>query len=323
MKTHPWLSRRAAVLAALLVPCTYLPAQTTAAPAAEPAPKDDVLVLSPFEVSADTTEGYAAATTLAGNRLKTDLRDIGSAVTVVTSQFFKDTGATGNTSLLQYLPSAEVGGVNGNFAGTGDAAALSEPDRPSETTRIRGLAVADNTRDFFLTDIPWDSYNIDRIDLQRGPNAILFGQGSPAGIINAGTKGASFKNSGEVELRVGSYGSTRETVDFNQVIIPKQLAIRLDALNDRRSTSRSRRSRTTSGCRAPCASSRRRSTRTATGSSRRPASRAARSIAITRANCRPRTKSRRSSAPVPRAPTRPPTTAGNSGTTSRVGSAAA
>jgi outer membrane receptor protein involved in Fe transport len=197
-----------------------------------PAQDEEVVVLSPFEVTASPMNSYNAATTLAGNRLNTQLRDVGSAVTVITSQFFEDTGATNNTSLLQYTISSEVGGVYGNFAGTGDSAALSEPDRPSQTTRIRGLAAADNTRDFFLSQIPWDSYNIDRIDLQRGPNAILFGEGSPAGIINAGTKQAQFKNSGEVELRVGSYGSTRESLDINQVIVPKQVAIRLDLLND-------------------------------------------------------------------------------------------
>ncbi|HVZ66588.1 MAG TPA: TonB-dependent receptor plug domain-containing protein [Lacunisphaera sp.] len=222
----------AALVAATLAAA---PARAQTAPA-DPAltpPKDEIITLTPFEVTASNQESYTAATTLAGNRLNTELRDVGSAVTVITKEFLKDVGATNNNSLLQYTTGTEVGGVYGNFAGTGDAAALSEPDRPSQNTRVRGLAVADNTRDFFRSQIPWDSYNIDRIDLQRGPNAILFGEGSPAGIINAGTKGALFKDSGEIELRAGSFGSTRESLGFNQVIIPKQVAIRLDALNDR------------------------------------------------------------------------------------------
>ncbi len=233
MKTTPRYSPRATLLAALLISGASIHAQTTAPTTAPTAAADDEIIqLTPFEVSAQATHGYNASTTLAGNRLNTELRDVGSSVTVYTSQFFKDLAATNNTSLLQYTISSEVGGINGNFAGTGDAAGLSEPDRPSQTTRIRGLAAADNTRDFFRSQIPWDSYNIDRIDLQRGPNAILFGEGSPAGIINAGTRQAQFKNSGEVELRVGSYGSTRESLDVNQVILPKQVAVRLELLND-------------------------------------------------------------------------------------------
>lgn len=221
---------------ALLASGAQLLAQTTpdaaTTNAAASSPNDQVVALSPFEVTATKADSYTAADTLAGNRLSTKLRDVGSSVTVYTDQFLEDLGATNNTSLLQYTVSTEVGGVYGNFAGTGDSAALSEPDRPSLTTRVRGLAAADNTRDFFRTQIPWDSYNIDRIDIQRGPNAILFGEGSPAGIINAGTKAAMFKNSGDVEVRVGSYGSTRETLDLNRVLLPKQVAIRLDVLND-------------------------------------------------------------------------------------------
>jgi hypothetical protein len=232
MKTTSRLSRRAAVLAALLIPCLYVQAQTAPAPAAV-TPEDDLVVLSPFEVRSSGSEGYNASSTLAGNRLNTQLRDVGSAVTVITSQFLRDTAATNNSSLLQYAPSSEVGGIYGNFAGAGDGAQLNEPtQRPNENTRIRGLAAADNTRDFFRTEIPWDSYNIDRVDLQRGPNSILFGQGSPAGIINAGTKVANFHNSGEVEGRYGSYGSARVSLDLNQVLVKDQVAIRLEALND-------------------------------------------------------------------------------------------
>ncbi len=237
MKTAPRLSRRAAVLAALLVPCALMHAQTAAAPAAAPADKEETLVLSPFEVtSTSESNTYTADATLAGNRLSTQLRDLGSSITVVTSQFLQDTGATDNTSLLQRLGGTEVGGVNGNYAsaGGGSSATLLTEDtiKPSEGTRIRGLAAADNTRDFFLSDIPWDSYNVDRIDISRGPNAILFGQGSPAGIINATTRGASFKNSGNVEFRVASFGSVRATADINQVIVPGQVAVRLDLLDN-------------------------------------------------------------------------------------------
>jgi outer membrane receptor protein involved in Fe transport len=229
MKTHPRHARRAVLLAALLAPCAGLPAQTIAAPAEEP-----VYELTPFEVkSTEGDEGYNAATTLAGNRLKTELRDVGSAIQVVTPQFLKDTGATNNQSLLQYTTNTEVGGLYGNFAGFGNAAQLNEDTiRPNENTRVRGLAAADNTRDYFRSDIPWDAYNVDRVELQRGANSILFGQGSPAGIINTGLKTAQFRNSGEAELRFGSYGTLRGTLDVNRVLLPKELAIRVSLLGE-------------------------------------------------------------------------------------------
>ncbi len=226
----------ALVLAAIIAAGPSWAQQAAKATNAKPAKEEEeVLQLSPFEVSADATTGYAAATTLAGNRLATELRDIGNAVTVITSQFLKDIGATDNKSLLQYTTNTEVGGIYGNFSGAGDSSHLDESGKftnPNGNTRIRGLTAADNTRDYFLTDIPWEGYNIDGVDLQRGPNSILFGQGSPAGIINTRTKTAAFKDSNEVSIRVGSFGSMRETVDFNKVLLKNELAVRVSAVRN-------------------------------------------------------------------------------------------
>ena len=219
------------------VPCARAQQTTGTTPSnATTPPKDEeVIQLSPFEVSAEATSGYAAATTLAGNRLQTELRDIGNAVTVVTGQFLKDIGATDNKSLLQYTTNTEVGGIYGNFSGGGDSSHIDESSKftnPNQNTRIRGLTAADNTRDYFLTDIPWEGYNIDGVDLQRGPNSILFGQGSPAGIINTRTKSAAFRDSNEVSFRVGSYGSNREAIDINKVLLKNELAFRIDAVRN-------------------------------------------------------------------------------------------
>ena len=196
----------------------------------------EVLVLSPFVVEADEDTGYAATSTLAGTRIKTNLKDVGDAVSVVTKKFLQDTDSNNSQDLLVYTTNTEVGGQGGNFAGTGNTAVLSTQgaqESPQTNTRVRGLAAADNTRGYFLTDIPWDSYNTDRIDIQRGPNSILFGLGSPAGIINASINDANLgKDSGSLTNRFGSFGSVRTSLDYNKVLLPDELAIRLDILDD-------------------------------------------------------------------------------------------
>ena len=216
--------------------CAY--AQNAPAPAAEPAAteKEDIVVLSPFTVTAENAARYRATDTLAGSRIRTELKDVGSSISVVTADFLRDTGARNNQDLLVYTTGTEVGGVSGNFAGLGNGQFLDDTGarmNPNQNTRVRGLDAADNTRDFFLTDIPWDSYNVGRVDLQRGPNAMLFGMGSPAGIINASLNAADFADKNTVEFRYGSYGSTRGSIDLNKVLLEDELAVRVSALGDR------------------------------------------------------------------------------------------
>ncbi|MEO6996198.1 MAG: TonB-dependent receptor plug domain-containing protein [Lacunisphaera sp.] len=192
---------------------------------------DDTVVLSPFTVtSSDDEHGYTATDSLAGTRLRTDLRDIGAAISVVTKDFLNDTGITNAGTLLTYATNTEVGGVHGNYSGFGTGTGVYENRiNPQSTTRIRGLDGGDNTRDYFLTNIPWDSYNIDRIDTVRGPNSILYGLGSPAGIINTTLNDARFKNKTVIETRFGRFGSYRGSLDTNVVLLPNELALRINS----------------------------------------------------------------------------------------------
>ncbi|MFA5257785.1 MAG: TonB-dependent receptor plug domain-containing protein [Opitutales bacterium] len=227
---RPWITIAGVAVSSGLAAQTAPVADDTAATTGY---NEDVYVLSPFEVSVERDAGYVATETLAGTRIRTDLRDVGSAISVVTKEFIQDIGATDNATLLQYTTNAEVAGTRGTYAGLGNATTVDETATlraPGGAQRVRGLAAADNTRDFFVTDIPWDSYNVDRIDIQRGPNSILFGLGSPAGIVNASLHNAVYNNVGSVEFRTGSYGSTRSSVDVNRMLIDNVLAIRVDGL---------------------------------------------------------------------------------------------
>ena len=187
---------------------------------------EEVFELSPFSVDGNDDVGYAATTTLAGTRLKSNLRDLAGAIQIITPEFLEDTSATGTEDLFLYTTSTEASGPDGNF-GNGGA-----ERRSPNSARVRGLANPDRTRGYFLTDIGFDTYNTDRVAIAKGPNAILFGLGSPAGIVNNNLKQATFEDSNEIQLRYGSWGSTRAVVDFNRVLVEDKLAIRLIGLND-------------------------------------------------------------------------------------------
>lgn len=212
------------------------PAAADAGPAEEAAAEEAIVQLSPFEVVADRDTGYAATSSLAGSRLNTELRDVASAISVVTPEFLKDTGATDLEDLLVYTTNTEVAGLSGNFYGS-NADDYGYRNQllvnPQTATRVRGLNTADLTRNFFTTSIPMDAYNTSRVDIQRGPNSILFGLGSPAGIINSTYKDPDLEGlHGEVQFRYGSYGAHREMVDASVPLIKGELGLRLIALND-------------------------------------------------------------------------------------------
>ncbi len=204
--------------------------QTPAQPANENTDIETV-ILSPFVVSATSDSGYVATSSMAGTRLRTNLDEIAASISGVTKDMINDLGVHNASELLTYTLGTEVSGTAGSFSGTAVTPGSDQQDvadrnfQPIE--RIRGLANADNTRDFFLTSIPWDGFNTDRVDISRGPNAMLFGTGSPAGIINQSTIQAGlFKNIEDVTFEYGRFGSTRAQLDVNQVLLKGKLAVR-------------------------------------------------------------------------------------------------
>src|SRR6185503_17481665 len=77
-----------------------------------------------------------------------------------------------------------------------------------------------------------DLYNLERVEVIRGPNAMIFGRGGGGGLINRVTKEAGFSSSREFSVQGGSFGDVRVTGDLNQPINDK-FAIRLNGLAER------------------------------------------------------------------------------------------
>ena len=196
---------------------------------------EDVFELSPFSIEASEDEGYMATTTLAGSRIRSNVRDLGSSIAIVTTEFLQDTGATDGESLLSFVGNVEVGGVLGNFANVtaNNSSTVESRENPQRAQRIRGLVSANLTRDYFQTDIPFDAYNTSRVTINRGPNSILFGLGSPGGVINNTTNQAQIGSEfGDISIRVDHNGGHRETLDVNKTLIEDRLAIRINLLNE-------------------------------------------------------------------------------------------
>jgi len=198
---------------------------------------ESVYELSPFTVDSGSDTGYRATSTLAGTRINTQLKDVASSISVYTEEFLEDVGATDSVDLLVYTTGTEVAGLGGTISNTGRAGNFGldfAPERftANPTTRVRGLASADNTRDSYLTIIPLDSYNSSRVTINRGANNILFGLGSPAGIVDRSLARPMNVDANEVSVRFDEYGSVRLIGDFNRSLMEGKLNARLIGLHD-------------------------------------------------------------------------------------------
>jgi len=226
-------SLAAPVIASCLLWASPIWAQAVApAQPAEPAAEEPPVELSPFLVSSEKGSGYQATSTLAGTRLSTELKDIGAAVSVYTQDFLEDISVSKLEDILGYTMSTEGSGIRGNFSGVVGENSSEARDDPAANNRVRALAQATRTRDFFASDIPGDTYNFGALTISRGPNAILAGVGNAGGVMDSAMNKAGFKDSYRVVSRFGSYDSHREELHMNKVLIPQRLALRLDLLSD-------------------------------------------------------------------------------------------
>lgn len=203
----------------------------TAKTSSTPASQDDVpIVLSPFEVSADEDVGYQARETLAGGRTRTSLDDIANSVDVITAQLIEDMGALDLQDIAAFGSNIQPGSLMGDGNTDGSLTALWDQN----TTYFRGFRTYRGTRNFMFTLMSFNSFSSDRIDLSKGPNAVLFGIGEPGGAINYNTKRASLtRNRTSMSFRTDSEGSLRGELDVDTTLIKNKLGFRAVLLSER------------------------------------------------------------------------------------------
>jgi len=234
--TRYFLFRSLLILGSFVGAVDFAVAQKTT----EPGTRDrteEVIVLSPFVVEG-SSNSYVATSTLGSTRIRSDVADVGSSITILTDLLIEDLAATDAGSLLNIVPNVEVAGELGNFSNSSknDDAFLFQSTEARTNSNIpqrsRGLVSAQNTRNYFQTIVPLDSYNISRVTINRGPNSVLFGLGSPGGVIESSMSMPLGKNQTKVSITASNYGTLREVFDINRVLVDGRLKVRAIFMND-------------------------------------------------------------------------------------------
>ncbi len=175
-------------------------ADDTAAP---PTPLPKVTVTAEHD-----SQGYLAERSRTATKTDTPLLDVPQSVSVITRDLVQDQAMQSLADLVRYVPGAGMAQGEGN----------------RDTVILRGSS---STSDFFVDgvrdDVEYyrDLYNVDRVEVLKGPNAMIFGRGGAGGVLNRVTRQANFEPVREVSLLGGSWKNRRASADFG------------DSLNDR------------------------------------------------------------------------------------------
>lgn len=247
---HPCLRPKLVLLLVVLstLAATSAPAQQTTEKPKTASTDDTPVKLSPFTVSSERTNGYQATSTLAGTRLNTPVKDLAASISIYTKDFMEDIGATNAGDLMVFATGMEGAGLSGgNWSGSSndinatrgasDITSDAVRDNPQGAgTRARGLGSPTFTRNYFPTSIPFDTYNVQAVTVNRGPNAALFGVGSPAGVVDTALAEANIhRDLNQFTARYGNNDARRESLDVNRVLLNDRLAARIILLqNDER-----------------------------------------------------------------------------------------
>jgi catecholate siderophore receptor len=151
--------------------------------------------------SRETEGGYKISDSRSGMRTDTPLIDTPQAVNIVSVKQITDQAANSIGEAIRYVP--------GVFSAQGEGNRETLVFRGNSTT---GDFFVDGTRDDVQTYR--DLYNIERLEIFKGPNAMIFGRGGIGGLVNRVTKVADWQLTRDFRLEGGSDNFVRAQFDL-------------------------------------------------------------------------------------------------------------
>ncbi|MBK1875577.1 TonB-dependent siderophore receptor [Pelagicoccus mobilis] len=184
--------------------------------------EDEVYELSPFHVDGSDDSGYRATNSISGTRINMAIKDTPMPLEVVTRQFMEDTGATDLREALKYSSGVILESQN-DLASRGPSAyqgpgGVNNPEGATANMngvqlKLRGFVTNNSLRDGFLRQNSTDSVNIERVEVVRGPAALLYGTGNFGGVVNYMVRRPSAVSSNSFDVTVGTDELMRGTFD--------------------------------------------------------------------------------------------------------------
>jgi catecholate siderophore receptor len=188
----------------------------TGAIAANAGPANLASVAAAAEIEHITVRGaYFGQQNADALKTPTLLVDVPQSLSVISSEQIQEQAFVSIADILQYTPGASIGQGEGH----------------RDQMTIRGQ---NTTADFFIDGLRDDVqyfrplYNLDRVEILRGSNALLFGRGGGGGIVNRVSKTADTKQQfTHLNASIDTFANTMVAIDHNGQISDDQ-AIRFN-----------------------------------------------------------------------------------------------
>lgn len=184
--------------AALIAPATVL--------AAESAAEQDRQYLPEGIIVTGERQGYAEDDGSTGTKTPTPVIDVPQTITFVTEDQLEDQSIRQLGEALRYVPGISIETGEGH----------------RDEIFIRGQ---ETTADFYLDGLRDDAqyyrslYNIERVEVLKGANALIFGRGGGGGVINRVSKTARINGfEAEVDASVDTFGAFSLSGDVNATL---------------------------------------------------------------------------------------------------------
>ena len=149
------------------------------------------------------------------------LRDTPQTLTVIPQRVMQEQGATTLREVLRNVTGISI------QAGEGGGGL------PGDNLAIRGFAArndiyVDGVRDFGAYSR--DTFNVEQVEVAKGPSSLYGGRGSTGGSLNLSTKTPHLSTIRDATFGTGTDDFGRATLDFNQPLALEGSALRLNAM---------------------------------------------------------------------------------------------
>jgi outer membrane receptor protein involved in Fe transport len=188
------------------------------------AQSEDPISLSVFEVTTSRDIGYQSTHAAEATRMNTPIENIPMNVSIYNQEFIEDLAATATSDLLAYEASAVKTSENDGFLSRGFASVSSN--------FLNGFG---QTGGFGSQPLS----NIERVEVLRGPAAVLYGAGGIGGVFNRITKRPKAEPFAHARVILENHGSYRSEFDFNRPLgklAGRALQFRLTGTHERGET---------------------------------------------------------------------------------------